>query len=178
VRHLDRPAQALAVELVDSAFFSLLFVALASGVATAVAYRWASSWAVATLAPYTTALLRGRPPIALVDHLPFLAQVHVISSVTALALLPFSRLALLPVAVFYRAAVVVSEAGATATSRVRAWWRRRDRLAWLWPEAELRWVDGRTEQGELSRTDARADAAVRSRSRSQVMDGRLYESGS
>ena len=75
----SRPA-----EIAECVFLSLFFVAIGSGLLTAASYRWGSSWAGATLAPYLASPWpRGAPVTSLVEKMPFLVQLHVLSPVRA-----------------------------------------------------------------------------------------------
>ena len=92
-RHLGRSKGSVSRQVADSAFLSLLFAAVLSGLLMAVFYRWASSWGVLTLTPYVRSLFSGNPATALAAEMPFVTQIHVFSSLAALAALPFTRLA-------------------------------------------------------------------------------------
>jgi nitrate reductase gamma subunit len=136
-RHLGRATGARVAEAADCLWLSLVFVALASGLATAIRYRWASSWAGATLGPYLGSLLRGAPTTALVERMPALVKLHVLSLFAVLAVLPATRLAL---------ALVVGLRGVTdrlarpLAAGVRTGRRVLARLSparWIWPEEDL-----------------------------------------
>jgi nitrate reductase gamma subunit len=92
-RHFGRSGGSVASQLADVVFLSGSFVALLSGLLTAVFYRWGSSWSAATLTPYAWSLLRGNPVAALAAQLPFLVRLHVFSSLAILAMIPLTRLA-------------------------------------------------------------------------------------
>ena len=92
-RHLGRSGGSVASQLADAGFLSVSFVALLSGVLTAVLYRWGSSWCTSTLTPYAWSVLRGSPAAALASGLPLLVRLHVFSSLAALAIIPLTRLA-------------------------------------------------------------------------------------
>lgn len=51
-RHLGRTDAPLVVELADSLFLAMMFLAIASGLGMAALHRWASSWGIATLRHY------------------------------------------------------------------------------------------------------------------------------
>jgi len=84
-------------------------VATISGVSVAVLYRWGSSWAEVTLAPYLRSLVRLDPTTALVTHLPFLVKLHVVCAFVLLAALAFSDLSRLVLAPMDRLARLVFE---------------------------------------------------------------------
>ena len=69
---------------------SVASVAMVSGVAIAIAYRWASSWSVVTLTPYVWSLSSAQPRVDLVASTPFLVRLHVLGAFASLALLPFA----------------------------------------------------------------------------------------
>jgi nitrate reductase gamma subunit len=121
----------------DTVFFALMFVEVVSGLLTAILYRWASSWAVSTLTPYARSLFYGKPSAALVSGMPFVVQVHIVTTFLLLAVFPFTRIAALlirgfdhgQVLLFRMAVAQVRAAGAVLT-------RRYNPSAWVWPEEE------------------------------------------
>jgi nitrate reductase gamma subunit len=70
--------------------WTLLVIELASGIAVAVAFRWASSWSAVTVAPYVHSLLRFEPATMLVGRLPLLVKVHIFCAFAAAAVAPFT----------------------------------------------------------------------------------------
>ena len=96
----------LAADFADSVFLSFLFIAVASGLLAATVHRWGSQWAAVTMAPYAASLLHGRPVPAFVEHLPFVVRLHLFASFAAIACLPATRLAVLPLALAHRALAV------------------------------------------------------------------------
>jgi nitrate reductase gamma subunit len=70
--------------------WTLIVIELASGIAVAVAFRWASSWSAVTVAPYVHSLLRLEPAPTLVGRLPLLARVHIFCAFAAAAVAPFT----------------------------------------------------------------------------------------
>jgi nitrate reductase gamma subunit len=69
---------------------SVASVMMVSGVAIALAYRWASSWSVVTLTPYVLSLSSTHPRVDLVASTPFLVRLHVLGAFASIALLPFA----------------------------------------------------------------------------------------
>ena len=139
--HLRRPAGggwALVGDFADSVFLSFVFIAVASGVLAASADRWGSQWAAVTVAPYAASLVHGRPVPAFVEHLPLLVRLHLFSSFAAIACLPATRLALLPLTLAHGALAASGRAAAAGARPVRAWVQRA-LAARLWPDAEVRW---------------------------------------
>jgi nitrate reductase gamma subunit len=150
-RHLTRKSPSTKSALADSFFLGVLFVALASGFLMQTAFRWASSWGAATLAPYVASLLRANPSIELVDQMPLVVRLHVISSFAALVLFPFSRASLLPVALLHR--MLASALG--PIGRALAWAETHVKgraQAWIWTDDDTdpdiappdAWIPGRS----------------------------------
>jgi nitrate reductase gamma subunit len=123
-------------EIADCALLSLLGIAILSGLATALLYRWGSSWSASTLAPYMQSLVRGAPATHLVEYLPFVVRIHVLSWFALIALVPFTSAALILVAGIERA---VAPVGRPLDAATRAGKRALARLSparWLWPEED------------------------------------------
>ena len=78
-------------------FLSLIFIGIISGLLMAGLYRWGSSWGAITLTPYVTSLLRLKPATQFAEQMPFLIRIHLFSTFAALAVLPLTRLAAIPV---------------------------------------------------------------------------------
>jgi nitrate reductase gamma subunit len=77
--------------LPDFVLVLLLATSLGSGLASAALYRWGSSWYALSLLPWFESLLRLAPDAALAAGLPTSVRLHVLSGLTAAALLPFTR---------------------------------------------------------------------------------------
>jgi len=75
----------------DTLLWTLLALAVVSGLATGLVYRWGTSWVGVTIVPYLRSLLRLRPEVALVAEMPSLVRLHVLAGIGAAAVLPFSR---------------------------------------------------------------------------------------
>jgi nitrate reductase gamma subunit len=119
-RHLARRHGSIAADVVDCAWLSLAFVAIASGIVVAVGYRWASSWAGGTLSPYFESLFQGAPATPLVEQMPFLVQLHVVTLFALVAVFPFTGAALVLVVALNRASTV-AVVGGTRAAGVVAW---------------------------------------------------------
>jgi mono/diheme cytochrome c family protein/nitrate reductase gamma subunit len=138
-RYLQRravPSGERSRELGDALVFAVLGVALGSGLILALADRWASLWATATLAPYLRSLPSGAPIGGLVEQMPLVVRLHVLSWFALIAVLPASRVA--DVLIFAleraaRAALRPVEAGLHALARLRG---RVNLARWLWPEED------------------------------------------
>jgi nitrate reductase gamma subunit len=135
-RHLGRGEGSRAAELADIAFLSVLGVALASGLLTAVLHRWGSSWGVMILTPYARSVMRGRPVAELASQLPYLAQLHVAAPFLALAVLPWTRLGTVLVMALHPVLHAMGKPVAAAAVAVEAWLRKRDPWSWIWPDED------------------------------------------
>jgi nitrate reductase gamma subunit len=133
VRTQNRP---LLPELCDSVFLTILFVAIASGLVVAGAYRWASYWGALILAPYAASLLHGQPAANLVMQMPFLVRVHVFSMFAALAVFPLTSLSTFVVAGLRHAVTFFAKGFSVAGSGAEAWLRKHNPASWLWPEED------------------------------------------
>jgi len=71
---------------------TLISIEVASGIAVAVLYRWASSWSGVTLTPYLLSLFRLEPRVALVASMPFAVRLHVFCAFAVVAVAPFTPL--------------------------------------------------------------------------------------
>ena len=138
-RHLRAEGPSLA-GVGDSMLLALIALALGSGLVTAILYRWASVWGVATLTPYVRSLGRGRPLGVLASQMPFPVQLHLVSTFAALAVLPFSRLALALIVPAHRLGRRLAgwlwQPLRAAARHARAWLVRHNPGAWIWPEEE------------------------------------------
>ena len=139
-RHLESSDEPAATQVADSVFLALFFASIFSGLLTAALYRWGSSWGALTLTPYVISVLGGHPAARLVAEMPFLVQLHVFSSVTLLAVFPFSRAASLVVFVLRTGLTlgagafgVVIDFGRRAAQDLA---RRHDPSLWIWPEED------------------------------------------
>jgi nitrate reductase gamma subunit len=139
-RHVGRSiaaTQSRLTEIADYALLSVLCAAAVSGLATAVLYRWGSSWAIGTLTPYLWSLGKGEPAIELVEQMPFLIRLHVFSWFAVVAVVPFTSAAMILVAAGDR---VVLASGRPITAAAQAGRRVLGKLSparWLWPEEDL-----------------------------------------
>lgn len=85
-RHLHRRPSSF-----DTIAATLLILQVISGLTVALRYRWASSWAGVTLAPYLQSLLGPSPSVVLVARMPFAVQLHVFCAFAILAIVPLGR---------------------------------------------------------------------------------------
>jgi nitrate reductase gamma subunit len=85
----ERSTAASEVRVADTVLLGVLAVAVASGLALAARYRWASTWSAVTLTPYIRSLFALQPEANLLA-LPYLIKLHVFSGIALLAVLPFT----------------------------------------------------------------------------------------
>lgn len=76
----------------DIVLLVVLLTQVATGVGTAISYRWGSSWYAASAAPYLWSVFRLHPDISLIENLPLLAKIHMVNASLIVLLLPFTRL--------------------------------------------------------------------------------------
>jgi nitrate reductase gamma subunit len=149
-RHVGRRRGSILLDLGDSIFLALLFVILSAGLLTALRYRWASSWGVATLTPWAVSLAQGRPDVGLVEHLPLFVRLHLFAALAAAAIFPFTRLGPLPIVIVHRALALAARPVEALARAVADWVRGRGLAARLWPEPEIRWI-GQPASGDPTR---------------------------
>lgn len=135
-RHFRKPTISVLTELFEAAFLAFLFVCAVSGLLIAVLHRWGSSWGVTILTPYAMSILRGQPAPVLVAQMPFLVRLHVLSTFAAIALVPLTRLAALPVVAIHRCVALAGVPVRAAGNAVSAWLVRHNPSAWFWPEED------------------------------------------
>ncbi len=76
----------------DATLLLFLLIQVASGVWTAMFFRWGSSWYSAFAVPYLWSIFELRPDITLVNNLPAIVQIHILNAFVITLLLPFTRL--------------------------------------------------------------------------------------
>jgi nitrate reductase gamma subunit/mono/diheme cytochrome c family protein len=138
-RHVSKTtasARATLQEIADCVLLSLFCMALVSGLSIAILYRWGSSWSASTVAPYMASLARGAPLTHLVENLPFLVRLHMLSWFAIIALVPFTSASLLAVAVLDRIVALVLRPINAATEIGRRAMARLSPAKWLWPEED------------------------------------------
>jgi nitrate reductase gamma subunit len=123
-------------EVGDYVLLTVMCVAVVSGLASAVVYRWGSAWAIGTVTPYLRSLAAGEPATGLVEQMPFLVRLHVFSWFALIAVVPFTSFASIFIGWGDRLAVL---AGHPITFAARAGQRVAAEISpahWLWPEED------------------------------------------
>jgi len=134
-RHSTRRCASLTSAVADAVLLGLLFVALVSGLFMQALFRWGSSWGAATLTPYVVSVLHGRPAVQLVDQMPFLVRLHVVSAFGVMAVIPFSRVASILTVGLRRAMAHIGAPVSRGLGAVET--RIRERAEqWIWPEED------------------------------------------
>ncbi|MBO0911078.1 MAG: respiratory nitrate reductase subunit gamma, partial [Acidobacteria bacterium] len=135
-KHLERHGGGLFDEVSDTVFLALVFVVIVSGLLVAIEYRWASSWGVMTLTPYALSLLRGTPAMNFITEMPFLVQLHVLSTFAAVAVVPLTRLSALSVSVLEICVELLVRPLSVAQDRAETWFQKFNPSAWFWPDED------------------------------------------
>ena len=91
IRDMRDSARCSPRSLAGTISLALALVAVGSGLAMAIGYRWASSWSSLTVTPWVRSVLRLRPEPQLVDTLPYVVKLHLFAGVALLTLLPLTR---------------------------------------------------------------------------------------
>ena len=76
----------------DLILLLLLLLSIATGVGTAIFYRWGSGWYVQTATPYLRSLVTFSLEVEYMASLPLLVKIHVVNAFVILAVFPFTRL--------------------------------------------------------------------------------------
>ena len=138
--YLEHSTGSLVTQGADAVFLALLFVGALSGLFSAAAFRWATSWTVVTLTPYLLSLVHATPNIAYVTEMPFQVRLHVVCALGCVAVFPLTSIAPVFIIALHRSGVVVFRpvAGIVQKSvkRIESQLRTRNPTLWLWPEEE------------------------------------------
>lgn len=92
VRRLTHPRIQQVTTAMDVIILVLLLFQVASGLDTALRYRWGSSWYATNAAPYLQSLFFFNPKPQFVMSLPLGPKLHMLSAFTIIGLIPFTRL--------------------------------------------------------------------------------------
>jgi len=138
--YLEHSIGSLVTQAADAVFLALLFVGVLSGLFTAAAFRWASSWTVVTLTPYVLSLVHATPNIAYVTEMPFQVRLHAFCAFGCVAVFPLTSVAPVFILAFHRSGAVVFRPIASivqkSVTRIDNQLRPRNPKLWLWPEEE------------------------------------------
>jgi len=92
VRRLTHPRIKVVTSYMDVIILCLLLLQVATGIDTALRYRWGTSWFAANAAPYLQSLFFFNPKPQYVMSLPLGPKIHMLSAFTIIGLIPFTRL--------------------------------------------------------------------------------------
>ena len=76
----------------DIVVLVVIAIQIATGLWTAIGYRWGSAWGTGVAVPYVRSLLRLSPEVAYMEPLPWPVKLHVLSFFAFIAVFSFSRL--------------------------------------------------------------------------------------
>lgn len=92
VRRLRSDRLRVVTTPMDVVVYVLLGVQLLTGIGTAVAYPWGSSWFASVLTPYLRSIATLSPELQWVTALPLMVKLHVVGLWALLLVFPFTRL--------------------------------------------------------------------------------------
>lgn len=92
VRRLTHARIKVVTSSMDVIILVLLLVQVATGLDTALRYRWGSSWYASAATPYLQSLFFFNPKPQYVASLPLGPKIHMLSAFTIIGLIPFTRL--------------------------------------------------------------------------------------
>jgi nitrate reductase gamma subunit len=92
VRRLTNPKVRAVTTNMDLFLLALLLIQVATGLDTALRFRWGSSWYASAVVPYLRSLLTLAPRPEFVTSLPWGPKLHMISGFLVIAMIPFTRL--------------------------------------------------------------------------------------
>lgn len=141
-------ARATLSEIADSVMLSLFCIAIVSGLASALLYRWGSSWSASTVTPYMVSLLRGAPATQLIETMPFLVRLHVLTWFGVIALVPFTSAALILVSALDRVLEQINRPIHAAAQAGRRAMVRLSPARWLWPEEDALDLPGKGDNAQ------------------------------
>jgi nitrate reductase gamma subunit len=76
----------------DLVVLALIAVQILTGIWTAVAYRFGSSWGTSVMVPYIRSLIVFQPDTSYIEPMPVVVQAHVLAFFVFVAVFPFTRL--------------------------------------------------------------------------------------
>ncbi|RLA64650.1 MAG: respiratory nitrate reductase subunit gamma [Epsilonproteobacteria bacterium] len=109
-RRMTDPRVQVVSTKMDFFILILLLLQVASGVGTAVMYRWGMNWYAISMVPYLKSLVFFKPDMSYVASMPWMVKFHIVNAFLIIAVLPFTRLLhflVLPVHYLWRSWQVV-----------------------------------------------------------------------
>ena len=91
-RRIQVPRVRSVTTTMDGVVLAVILAQIVTGLLIAIGYRWGSFWGTAVFVPYVRSLLTLSPRPELVEALPVVLKLHVLSFFVFVAIFPFSRL--------------------------------------------------------------------------------------
>lgn len=92
VRRFNTPRIRAVTTPMDLVVLAIVAVQIATGMWTAIAYRFGSVWGTAVMVPYVRSLITFQPDPSYIEPLPVVIKIHVIAFWVFMAVFPFTRL--------------------------------------------------------------------------------------
>lgn len=92
IRRTNHPRLKMVTNRMDLLIELLILLQTVTGLWTAFAFRWGSSWFAAVLTPYLRSIFTFSPDPEAVLAMPLMVQLHIIGAFLIVLLIPFSRL--------------------------------------------------------------------------------------
>lgn len=92
IRRMKHGTLRVVTSRMDWVLYGFLFLIIASGVSTAILYRYGTSWFASAISPYLWSLVKLQPDISAISQMPHLFKLHVVSAFCLLAVFPFTKL--------------------------------------------------------------------------------------
>lgn len=91
-RRIQVPKVRSVTSTMDGVVLAVILAQIVTGLLIAIGYRWGSFWGTSVFVPYVRSLLTLSPRPELVEALPVVLKLHVLSFFVFMAVFPFSRL--------------------------------------------------------------------------------------
>ena len=92
IRRVTTPRVRRVTSPMDVVVLGVIAIQIATGVWTAIGYRWGSYWGTGVAVPYVRSLFSLSPEVAYMEPLPWPVKLHVLSFFAFIAVFSFSRL--------------------------------------------------------------------------------------
>ena len=92
IRRLTNARVKVVTSKMDIFILLLLLFQVATGVHTAIAYRWGSSWYATNAAPYLQSLFLFSPKPDFIMTMPWVVKLHMLNAFFIIGMIPFTRL--------------------------------------------------------------------------------------
>lgn len=92
VRRADNKRVRSVTSQADIVLYVVLATVIITGLLTAILSRWGSSWFAVVVTPYLRSILFFRPDVSVVNTLPLIVKIHIISTFIFITIIPYTRL--------------------------------------------------------------------------------------